>query len=47
MIPEMTSERIVSVLSNQWFKVKEIIDIMGIKDPLDRKYLHLKLKDLY
>lgn len=46
MKPEITSKKIFSILSIQWLNFKEIVNIMGIDDSLDRRYLQLKLKEL-
>lgn len=46
MKPTITSGVILSILSTQWLNINEIVTIMGIEDPLDRRFLLLKLKDL-
>lgn len=46
MKPEITSKKLLSILSNQWLNFSEIVNIIGIDDSLDRRYLKVKLKEL-
>jgi DNA-directed RNA polymerase subunit M/transcription elongation factor TFIIS len=46
MKPRITTEKILSILSNEWLNFNEIVNVMGIDDSLDRRYLQLKLKEL-
>lgn len=44
--PEITSFKILTVLSEKWSTLENIIEEMGLLDSLDIKYLNLKLKEL-
>jgi len=46
MEPKITSTKLLSTLSNQWLNFSEIVTIMGIDDPYNRRYLKTKLKEL-
>ncbi len=45
-LPLITTDRIISVLSNEWQTVKHLIFKLKIKDMMDARYLQLKLKEL-
>ena len=43
---EITSNKIVSLLSDHWLSLDSIAERLKITEPLDKKYLGLKLKEL-
>ena len=45
-LPLITTDRIISVLSNEWLTIKHLIFKLKIKDMMDARYLQLKLKEL-
>jgi len=45
-LPVITTDRIISVLSNEWQSIKHLIFKLKIKDMMDARYLQLKLKEL-
>ena len=45
--PEITSHRIIQILLNHWYTSNEIVDLLQIKDSLDKKYLNRKIANLY
>lgn len=45
--PEITTQRIMQLLSNQWFSLNEIVENLQITELPDKKYLGLKLKELH
>jgi len=45
-LPILDTEKIISVISNEWQNIKHIIYKLKIKDMLDARYLQLKLKEL-
>jgi len=44
--PEITSDKILSIISDQWLTNADIAIKLGLKHSLDKKYLNLKLKEL-
>ena len=46
MLPIITTDRILKVLSNEWQTIKHLIFKLKIKDMMDARYLQLKLKEL-
>jgi len=44
--PEITSDRILSIISDQWLTNVDIANKLGLEHSLDRKYLNIKLKEL-
>lgn len=44
--PDITTSRILKVLSGEWQTIKNLIFKLNIKDMMDARYLQLKLKDL-
>ncbi len=45
-LPVITTDKITSVLSNEWQTIKHLIFKLKIKDMMDARYLQLKLKEL-
>ncbi len=44
--PKITSKKILSLLSDQWLNDDDIVNELELYNPLDIKYLNLKLKEL-
>ncbi len=44
--PEITTQRILWLLSNQWLPLNKIAENFQITKLTDKKYLNLKLKEL-
>ncbi len=45
-LPIMTTDKIVTALSNEWQDIRELITKLKIKDMMDARFLQIKLKDL-
>ncbi|MFX1345441.1 MAG: hypothetical protein ACFFAI_10065 [Promethearchaeota archaeon] len=45
-LPIITTDRLLSVLSDEWQTIKHLIFKLKIKDMMDARYLQLKLKEL-
>ncbi|MFW9999948.1 MAG: DNA topoisomerase VI subunit B [Candidatus Hodarchaeota archaeon] len=45
-LPIITTDKIISVLSNEWQTIKHLIFKLKIKEMMDARYLQLKLKEL-
>jgi uridine kinase len=45
-LPVITSDRILSVLTNDWQNITHLIFKLKIKDMMDARYLQNRLKDL-
>ena len=45
-LPVITTDKIASVLTNEWQTIKHLIFKLKIKDMMDARYLQLKLKEL-
>lgn len=43
---EITSDKVLSLISQQWLTNVDIANGLGLKSPLDRRYLNLKLNEL-
>ncbi len=44
--PKITSNKILSIISDQWLTDADIAIKLGLKHSLDKKYLNIKLKEL-
>jgi DNA topoisomerase VI subunit B len=45
-LPIITTDKIMSILTNEWQTIKHLIFKLKIKDMMDARYLQLKLKEL-
>ena len=45
-LPDLKTDRIISVMSDEWQDIKHLIFKLRIKNMLDARYLQLKLKEL-
>lgn len=45
-LPLVTTEKVLNALSEEWHTIKHLIFKLKIKDMMDTRYLHLKLKEL-
>ncbi len=44
--PQITTDKILSLISDQWLTNNDIANELGLKHSLDKKYLNIRLKDL-